>query len=143
MIKVRADNMECFSREEQCNDPLQDQKEPTESSVLEVKDPLAEQPSGPSKELNEIITVGQDNIYDGQDFLLTDVNIVKLEESLQNSSPEPFSQTQDKVLPMVNNDKEVEKIVILSNESQNFGKKDVTEFRKRIQNLQREFNCLC
>ena len=48
---------------------------------MDVKDPLDEHPHGPPKELNEIITVSQDNIHDGQDFLLTGVDIGNLEES--------------------------------------------------------------
>jgi len=80
--------MKCFSKEKQYNDPWQNKKEPTECLISEVKNPSGEQLYGPSEELNEIITVGQDNINDGQDFLLTDVNIVNLEESLQNSLTE-------------------------------------------------------
>ena len=93
--------------------------------------------------MNEIITVGQDNIHDGQDFLLTDVSIGNLEESLQRSSIESYPKMQGKILLKVSNDKEIEKIATSKNDLQNFGKKDATEFRKRIQNLQREFNRLC
>jgi len=71
------------------------------------------------------------------------VNIVNLEEPLQSSSIESFLKTQGKISPMLNNDKEIEKIAASKMDSQNFVKKDVTEFRKRIQNLQREFNRLC
>ena len=55
--------MKCFSKEKQY-DPLQNQKEPTECLISEVKNPSGEQPYGPSEELNEIITVSQDNIHD-------------------------------------------------------------------------------
>jgi len=123
--------------------PLQNQKEPTECLISGVKNPPDEQPYGTSEELNEIITVGQDNIHDGQDFLLTDVSIGNLEESLQSSSIESFPKNQGKISPMVSNDKEIEKIATLKNDLQYFGKKDMTEFRKRMQNLQREFDRLC
>jgi len=132
-----------FSKEKQYNDPWQNKKEPTECLILEVKNPSGEQPYGPSEELNEIITVCQDNIHDGQDFLLMDVNIVNLEESLQNSLTEKVSKTQDKISPIVGNDKKVEKLVILKRDSQNIGKKELTNFPKRVQNLQPEFNRLC
>ena len=104
---------------------------------------LDEQLCGPSEELNESITVSQDNIHDGQDFLLTDVSMGNLEESLQSSLIESSPKIQGKTLPKVSNDKEIEKIATSENDLQNFGKKDVTEFRKHIQNLQREFNRLC
>ena len=56
---------------------------------------------------------------------------------------ESFLKIQRKISPKVSNDKKVERIVILNNDLQNFRKKDVTEFRKHIQNLQPEFNHLC
>ena len=71
---------------------MQNQKEHTECLISEVKNSSSEQPYGTSEELNEVITAGQDNIHDGQDFLLTDVNIVNLEESLQSSSIEKVSK---------------------------------------------------
>jgi len=131
-----SENMKYFSKEKQRNDPLQINKEPAECLISEVKNSSGEQPCGTSEELNDIITIGQDNIHDGQDFLLTDVNIVNLEESLQSSSIEKVPKSQGKTSPKVSNDKEIEKIATLKNDSQNFGKKDMTEFRKRILNLQ-------
>ena len=71
------------------------------------------------------------------------MSIRSLEESLQSSSIESFPKTQGKILPKVSNDKEIKKIVTSKNDLQNFGKKDVTEFPKHIQNLQREFNRFC
>ena len=71
------------------------------------------------------------------------MNIVNLEESLQSTLIEKVPKTQGRTSPKVSNDKKVERIVILNNDLQNFRKKDMTEFRKHTQNLQREFNCLC
>ena len=90
--------------------------------------------------MNKIITEDQHNIQDEQDFLLTDVNLVNLKESLQSSSIENAPKRQGK---HHQSDKKIEKIATSKNDLQNFGKKDVTEFRKCIQNLQREFNRLC
>jgi len=56
---------------------------------------------------------------------------------------EKVPKTQGKTSLKVSDDKKVERTVILNNDLQNFGKKDMTEFRKHIQNLQQEFNCLC
>jgi len=137
------DNMKCFRKEEQCNDPLPNQKKLTEGLIWEVKDTLDEHPHGSSEELKEIITISQGNIHDGQDFLLTDVSIVNLEESLQSSLTDKVSKTQGKTSPKVSNDKKVERIVILNNDLQKFGKKNMTELRNIIQNLQQEFNHLC
>jgi len=136
-------NMKCFSKEEQHNDLLQNQKEPIERLILKVKDPLDEQLYNQSEELNKTIIIGQDNIYDGQCFLLTDVNIGNLDEVLQKHSIEKFPKTEGKVSLMVSNGKKIKRIVTLKKDLQNFGTKDLTEFRKRIQNLQQEFNRLC
>jgi len=99
------ENMKYFSKEIQYNDPLPDQKERTECLISEANNPLNEQPYGASEEFNKIITVGQDNIHDGQDFLLTDVNIVNLEESLQSPSIESSPKIQGKTSLKVSNDK--------------------------------------
>jgi len=122
---------------------LQNQKEPTECLISEIKNSLNEQLYDTTEELNEIITIGQDNIHDGQDFLPTDVSVGNLEISLQSSLTESFPEIQGKTSPKVSDDKEIEKIATSKNDLQNFGKKGVTEFRKYIQNLQREFNRLC
>ena len=135
--------MKNFTKEKPYNDPLQNQKEPTESLISEVKNPLDEQLHGPSEESNKNITEDQDNIHDGQDFLLTNVTLVNLEESLQSSLIEKVPNSQGKTSPKVSNDKKTKRTATSKNDSQNFGKKNTTEFRKRTQNLQREFNHHC
>jgi len=98
---------------------------------------------GISEKLKETVTTSQYNIHDGRVILLTKMNIGNRERSLQNSSIDPIPKIQGSTSWKVSNDRKVEKNVTWNNDSQNFGKKDMTEFRKRIQNLQREFNHLC
>jgi len=59
------ENMKYVNKEKPYHDLLQNQKEPTERSIPEVKNPLDEQPHGPSEGSNKNPTVDQDNIRDG------------------------------------------------------------------------------
>jgi len=83
---------------------LKNQKEPNNGLSLEVKDPLDEQLYSPSAELSKTNITCQSNIYDEHGFLLTDVIIRNLEESLQNSLIEKYSKTQSKVSPAISRD---------------------------------------
>jgi len=47
------EKMKYFSKDKSYNETLQNQKEPTECLISEVKNPLDEQPYGPSEESNE------------------------------------------------------------------------------------------
>ena len=103
------ENMKYVNKEKPYHDPLQNQKEPTVRLISEVKNPLDEQPYGPSEGSNKNLTVGQDNIRDGQDFLLMNVNLVNLKESLQSSSTEKVPKSTGKTSTKVRKDKEIEK----------------------------------
>jgi len=86
--------LENMNKEKPCHDPLQNQKEPIERLISEVKNPLDEQLHGPSEESNKNLAVDQDKIHDGQDSLLMNVNFVNLEESpqkfLDGKNPKKF-----------------------------------------------------
>jgi len=107
-----SNNMKNFSKDEQQSDPLQNQNEPNERLNLKVKDPSDDQLYSPSEEVNKTIVSGQDNTYDGHVFFSDNVNIWNLEEYIQNSLIEKSPKVQDKISPMVSNDKTVEKQVI-------------------------------
>jgi len=104
------ENMKYFSKEKPYNDSLQNQKEPTERLISEVKNLSYKQSCGTSEELTESINASQNNIHDGQDSLLTDVSNGNLEESLQSSSIESFPKTQGKTSLKISNDEKSKKI---------------------------------
>jgi len=117
-------NMKDFNKEKQYNYPLQNQKETTEGLISEEENPSDEQMYVALEEMKESITVGQDNIHDGQDFLPTDMNIVNLEESLQSSLIETFPQTQGKTSLKVSVDNANERIATSKEDWQNAGERD-------------------
>jgi len=95
---------------------LQNQKQPTACLISEIKNSSDEQLYDRTEEMNEVITVGKDNIHDGQDFLPTDVSIGNLEESLQSSLTESFPEIQGKTSLKVSDDKEIKKIATSKND---------------------------
>jgi len=90
-----------MNKEKPYHDPLQNQKEPIECLISEVKNPSDEQPQGPSEESNKNHAVDQDKIHDGQDSPLMNVNFVNMEESLQSSLMEKVPKSLGKTSPKV------------------------------------------
>jgi len=111
---------------------LQNQRGIEKGSILGVKDPLDVQLWDISEKLKETATTSQDNIHDGQVISLTEMNIGNWEGFLQNSSIDQIPKIQSSTSWKISNDREVEKNVTW-NDSQNFGKNDVTEIRKYLQ----------
>jgi len=111
---------------------LQNQRGIEKGSILGVKDPLDVQLWDISEKLKETATTSQDNIHDGQVISLTEMNIGNWEGFLQNSSIDQIPKIQGSTSWKISNDREVEKNVTW-NDSQNFGKNDVTEIRKYLQ----------
>ena len=117
-------NMKHTNKEKSYHDPLQNQKEPTERAISEVENPLDEQPHGPSEESHKNLTVDQDKIHDGQNFLPINVNLINLEESLQSSLVEKVPKSPGKISMKVSKNKEIEEIVTSNKSLQNFWEKD-------------------
>ena len=111
---------------------MQNQRGIEKGSILGVKDPLDVQLWDISEKLKETATTSQDNIHDGQVISLTEMNIGNWEGFLQNSSIDQIPKIQSSTSWKISNDREVEKNVTW-NDSQNFGKNDVTEIRKYLQ----------
>ena len=118
------ENMKHTNKEKSCHDPLQNQKEPTERAISEEENPLDEQLRGPSKELHKNLTVDQDKIHEGQDFLQMNVNFINLEESLQSSLMEKVPKSSGKTSPKVSKDEEIEKNATSKKGLQNVEEKD-------------------
>ena len=118
------ENMKHTNKEKSYHDLLQNQKEPTERAISEVENPLDEQPHGPSEESNKNLTVDQDKIHDGQDFLPMNVNLINLEKSLQSSLIEEVPKNPGKASTKVSKNKEIEEIATLNKGLQNFGEND-------------------
>jgi len=120
---TRSENMKHTNKEKSYHDPLQNQKEPTERAISEVENPLDEQPHGPSKESHKNLTVDQDKIHEGQDFLPMNVNFINLEESLQRSLIEKVPKSPGKTSTKVSKNKEIEEIATSNKSLQNLEEK--------------------
>ena len=118
------ENMKYINKEKPYREPLQNQKGPTVRLISEVKNPLDEQPYGPSEGSNKNLNVNQDNIRDGQDFLLMNVNLANPEESLQDTSIEKAPKSAGKTSTKVSTDKEIEKNATSRKDWPNLGETD-------------------